>query len=586
MKILKVLQNKIERFLGGIKLKLQLRQIEIKGFKPYKDVKVVCFSENTVIEGDNGQGKSSIADAITYALLGTGVDGVEKAGTKLINNESKDMYVILMFDVDGEEHILTRSKKGNKSDLILDANSIDQVELMNWIKQKELFLSIFSPDYFISMTPKEQKELLQKYLGEIKFEEVINKMGIEGQALIDDAFMVPQLYIDRKREELKEADSREAFLKGFVAGKSNIEIPEEKVFSHQEELAKRKAELEALNAKPTQLHDISNKIAQHKELNNQLSVLSSRKYKLENDSMVFPQEQCIKEKESERKYLLERHKDIKNRINEVQSVICPQCGNEFVLMADLKAKLESELNTVIEKGKSVATEILELQDALSKKKIEYETEVRKQLDEVIREINDIQSKIIATDLSKLQSENDEYFEGIQVEKKAINQLIYSLENEQREVEAFNKNRMQLIEQNDKNKQEVEVAKTELSTFEPLREKLNRDIERAKKFNSTKLKMQSEFIGQFLDKVNIQFQKIVKSTGEVKDDFKLQYEGKDFNLLSTSERIKAGLEISNLLMNATGYIYPVFVDNAESITQIPQLETQMIVAKVKEGEVLR
>lgn len=567
-------------------MKLQLRQIEIKGFKPYRDVKVVCFAENTVIEGDNGQGKSSIADAICFALLGTGADGVEKAGARLLNNESKDMYVILMFEVDGEEHILTRAKKGNKSELILDTNSVDQVELMNWIKQKELFLSIFNPTYFTSLTPKEQKELLQKYLGEISFDEVIKNMGSEGQMLIDDCFMVPQLYIDRKREESNETDSRENFLKGFVVGKGNIEVPEEKVFSEQEELDKRKAELEAFNSKPTHLHDISAQVEKHKELTNHLSVLSTRKYKLENDNMVFEEEKQIKEKESERKYLLERHKDIKNRMTEVQNVTCPQCGHEFDLMAELKAKLENELNTVIEKGKSVAAELLDLQDALSKKKTEHEIEVKKQIDEVLKEIDDTQSKITSANLSKLQFENDQFFEEIQLKKKAINQLIYSLENEQREVESFNKNRQQLLEQQEKDIQAVEAAKTELSTFESLREKLNRDIERAKKFNSTKLKMQGEYIGQFLDKVNVQFQKIIKATGEIKDDFKLQYEGKDFNLLSTSERIKAGLEISNLLMNATGYVYPVFVDNAESIVDIPQIETQMIAAKVKEGEVLR
>lgn len=567
-------------------MKLQLRQIEIKGFKPYKDVKVVRFSENTVIEGDNGQGKSSIADAVCFAFLGTGADGVEKAGAKLLNNESKDMYVMIMFEVDGDEHILTRAKKGNKSELILDTNSIDQVELMNWIKQKDLFLSIFNPVYFTGMAPKDQKELLQKYLGEISFDEVIKKMGSEGQVLIDDCFMVPQLYIDRKREESNETDSREDFLKGFVVGKGNIEVPEEKVFSEQEKLNKLKSDLDTLNDKPTQLHDISAQLEKHKELTNHLSVLSTRKYKIENDNAVFEEERQIKEKESERKYLLERHKDIKSRMTQIQSVTCPQCGHEFDLMAEFKAKLENELNTVIEKGKLVTAELLDLQDALSNKKTEHEIEVKKQIDEVLREIDGTQSKITSTDLSKLQLENNQFFEEIQLEKKAINQLIYSLENEKREVEAFNKNRQQAIEQNDKNKQEVDAAKTELATFEPLREKLNQDIERAKKFNATKLRMQGEFIGQFLDKVNVQFQKIVKATGEVKDDFKLQYEGKDFNLLSTSERIKAGLEISNLLMNATGYVYPVFVDNAESITVIPRLETQMIAAKVKEGEVLR
>lgn len=568
-------------------MKLQLRRIEMKGFKPYKDVKVVCFSENnTLIEGDNGQGKTSIADAITYALLGTGADGVEKAGAKLLNKESKDMYVILLFDVDGEEHILTRAKKGSKSDLILDTNSIDQVELMNWIKQKELFLSIFNPDYFTGLAPKEQKELLQKYLREISFDEVIKKMGSEGQALIDDAFMVPQLYIDRKREELKEADSRENYLKGFIDGKEEVEIPELKVFSNEEKLNSLRKSLDNLNARPTQLHDISEQVNKHKELTNQMSVLNTRKVKLETEYPVFPKEKQLNDKKIERERLLSEHKNLKAQVDNIQTITCPNCGTEIEAVAGIREQIQRQINDVIAKGKSVAVKILNIQDALDREKENYENERNCSIKELADQITDIQKQIQEIDISTLQTENDKYFNELQAEKADIQQQIQTIENQKHEVNLFNQNRQQLIDQNEKNKQAVEAARAELETFEPLRTKLNQDIERAKKFNSTKLKMQSEYIGQFLNKVNIQFQKLVKSTGEIKDDFKLQYEGKDFNLLSTSERIKAGLEISNLLMNATGYIYPVFVDNAESIVDIPQLETQMIAAKVKEGAVLR
>ena len=568
-------------------MKLQLRKIEMKGFKPYKDTKVVLFSENnTVIEGDNGQGKTSIADAITYVLLGTGSDGVEKAGSKLLNKESKDMYVILLFDVDGEEHILTRAKKGSKSDLILDTNSIDQVELMNWIKQKELFLSIFNPDYFTGLAPKDQKELLQKYLGEISFDEVIKKMGSEGQVLMDDAFMVSQLYIDRKREELKETDSRENYLKGFIDGTAEIEIPEEKVFNSEEKLNSLKESLDKLNAKPTQLHDISEQVNKHKELTNQLSVLSTRKVKLENEHKIFQEEKQLNDKKIERERLLSEHKNLKAQLDNIQTITCPNCGTEIEAVSGIRGQIQGQINDVIAKGKSVAVEILNIQDALDREKENYENERNSSIKELANQIEDIQKRIQGADISTLQNENDKYFNELQAEKTDIQKQVQEFENEKRDIDNFNMNRQQLIEQSEKNRQVVEAAKAELSTFEPLRTKLNQDIERAKKFNSTKLKMQGEYIGQFLDKVNIQFQKIIKSTGEIKDDFKLQYEGKDFNMLSRSECIKAGLEISNLLMNATGYIYPVFVDNAESIVDIPQLETQMIAAKVKEGAVLR
>ncbi len=568
-------------------MKLRLKQIQMKGFKPYKDVKVICFSENnTVIEGDNGQGKTSISDAITYVLLGTGSDGTEKAGSKLLNKESKDMYVILMFDVDGEEHILTRAKKGSKSDLILDTNSIDQMELMNWIKQKELFLSIFNPAYFTGLTPKEQKELLQKYLGEISFDEVIKKMGSEGQQLIDDAFMVPQIYIDRKRDELKEADDRENYLKGFIDAKEVKDVPELKVFSDEEKLKDLYEELNILNAKPTPLHDITGQINKQNELNKQLHDLNMAKAKMETDYTIFPEEKQLNAKKIERESMLSQHKNLKNQLDNIKVVVCPKCGTEIEAVTGIREQIQQQLNDVIAKGKSVAAEILDIQDLLERKKADHEKIVQGELEKINQGIAEIQQKLKDNDISTLQAENDKYLNDLQAEKNAIQKQIYTLENEKRSIEQFNANRQQLIEQNKESEKAVEDAKAELETFEPLRVKLNQDIERAKKFNFTKLKMQGEYIGQFLDKVNIQFQKIVKSTGEIKDDFKLQYEGKDFNLLSTSERIKAGLEISNLLMNATGYIYPIFIDNAESITVIPQLETQMIAAKVKAGEALR
>lgn len=59
--------------------------------------------------------------------------------------------------------------------------------------------------------------------------------------------------------------------------------------------------------------------------------------------------------------------------------------------------------------------------------------------------------------------------------------------------------------------------------------------------------------------------LVKTTGELKDDFKFTFDGKDYRWLSASEKIKAGLEVANLLARLTGLRYPTFIDNAECIT---------------------
>jgi hypothetical protein len=75
------------------------------------------------------------------------------------------------------------------------------------------------------------------------------------------------------------------------------------------------------------------------------------------------------------------------------------------------------------------------------------------------------------------------------------------------------------------------------------------------------------------------EKVVKSTGEVKDCFEVLYDDKELMLLSNSERVRVGLEISNLINNKTGLKIPLFLDNAESITHYEKPDTQIVEAVV-------
>lgn len=50
----------------------------------------------------------------------------------------------------------------------------------------------------------------------------------------------------------------------------------------------------------------------------------------------------------------------------------------------------------------------------------------------------------------------------------------------------------------------------------------------------------------MNRASIKLFDVVKTTGEVKNTFRFTYDGKDYRWLSTSEKIKAGLEVSALL----------------------------------------
>ena len=91
----------------------------------------------------------------------------------------------------------------------------------------------------------------------------------------------------------------------------------------------------------------------------------------------------------------------------------------------------------------------------------------------------------------------------------------------------------------------------------------------------------------MNQVEIALNEVVKSTGEVKDVFKFTYGGRRYDRLSLSEKIRAGLEVSELVKRLTGRNYPVFIDNMESVDELTNVRPtgQIIMAKCVRGAAL-
>ena len=84
----------------------------------------------------------------------------------------------------------------------------------------------------------------------------------------------------------------------------------------------------------------------------------------------------------------------------------------------------------------------------------------------------------------------------------------------------------------------------------------------------------------MNRVSISLYDVVKSTGEVKDVFRFEYNGRRYERLSLSEKIRAGMEVSELMKRLTGRNYPVFVDNMESVDDLNNVRPtgQVLMAK--------
>ena len=88
-------------------------RLKLSGFLSYRDPVEVDFSGFSMacISGQNGAGKSSILDAITYALFGQ----ARKTGEALIHSNSEAAEVALTFEYEGNQYRIQRILPRGKS---------------------------------------------------------------------------------------------------------------------------------------------------------------------------------------------------------------------------------------------------------------------------------------------------------------------------------------------------------------------------------------------------------------------------------------------------------------------------------------
>ena len=173
---------------------MKIDYIKTKGFRSHKEIFETDLYDITKITGKNRSGKSNILYAIINILLGTNLSGDEKQC--LINKNCDTSYGEMRFtDNTGMQHTIIRSKnrfdnKGNV--LLLDGKPVTQAELTSFYKDKKLFLSIINPLYFLSKKPADQKELVDKYLSDIKPKEIFDRLSTNEQNLLLEKYYKEQ----------------------------------------------------------------------------------------------------------------------------------------------------------------------------------------------------------------------------------------------------------------------------------------------------------------------------------------------------------------------------------------------------------
>ena len=164
-------------------MNIRFDRIDIENFRSIQRANICLSNQGTVIvkgineyedkATSNGSGKSSVFEAIIFALFEETSAGEKDVANRIINN---GYSVTLYFSIDGDNYVISRTSSGSKSTVIIHKNDID-ISARNKTDTNKLILeilginkSIFLDSIFLSqnantnlasLTPTARKERLE-----------------------------------------------------------------------------------------------------------------------------------------------------------------------------------------------------------------------------------------------------------------------------------------------------------------------------------------------------------------------------------------------------------------------------------------
>ena len=367
-------------------MKVKFHKVIIDNFLSFGHVEVAL--ENcgyTLVEGinhnpkdgakSNGSGKSSIFNAICYALTGETINGLSNNLNNIITKG--DMGVELEFSVDDNFYDIKRTRdiKGH-ANLKIFINGEDKSgkgvrESEEVLKQclpdinsdligEVIIVEQGMPQKFSNNTPSGRKELLEKLShSDFMLEDIKNRVDSRFAEL---SKKLNDLEIDKSKEEAVKSYTEANLVKKETELKTfDVEVDFDKnIATINEEITDLNEQLTSTELNQTFL---KNRLD---EINNQLIDLANKKQKaLAEETKTFNEHNLsvktlISEKQNSKKLLLEEITKLKN-IKDV----CPLCGQK---LPHVHKQDTSELEN---KVKTLDDELLELNNKDSRQETAY-----------------------------------------------------------------------------------------------------------------------------------------------------------------------------------------------------------------------
>ena len=330
-----------------------------------KEQLTLVLGENLDQGGDdagsrNGTGKTTIINALSYALYGNALTNIKR--NNLINKtNSKGMLVTLHFEKDGTDYRIERGRSPNimkffvndEEQELIDESQGDSRKTQEFLNgllgmSHDMFKHIVAlntyTEPFLSMRQNDQRAIIEQLLG-------ITLLSEKAESLKEQ--------IKQTRDAITEETAK---IEGIQTANSKIENTIESLQSTQKAwLAKKKNDSEKLTKSIDELEhlDIDKELDAHEKLAN---------WNEHNNAIM-----ALKKEHSTLEPALQRAnksvEKLKKDIADLEDATCYACGQ--TLQEDKKAEIEE-------------TKTKELDDSL-----QYLNEIKTKLEEVVKSLEDI-----------------------------------------------------------------------------------------------------------------------------------------------------------------------------------------------------
>lgn len=630
--------------------KIRLTRLVLYNFKGLKYLELDAGGQNLSVYGDNGTGKTTIADAFYWLLFGKDSAGRSDFDIKTLDKDGKPIHFIdhsvaAKIRVNGSEFELEkiyrekwvrqrgsvdREFQGHETEYLIDGIPKSKSEYTAFIKgivDEDIFRLLTNPMYFNNnLDKKARRTMLFDVFGDISDADVLaanfavlgDLAELTGSHTLDE---IKTATAQRKRRLATDIqsipnriDEASRFINGSIketADEIKLSLEKYKIWLAEKEEAlrevntdtaadeyRRKAreeirELEAVAIEErNKARDEWSKAA--REASNAESVLSSSVYNIGNlansnefyEKRIHSGEKMLEELRKEWQEVFDSKYDSDNKCRfcgqhlpteQIEAAVAKFNANKARELeringdADGVKKRIADLKSNIERNSAEIKALEEERLRIEHRKAELE-EAFKAADAKISEINAKHEAIIAEKKNALAE-----WENSRSVDATVAEVRISLESDisliRAKIRALNDD-LTTIKNNEMFEARISELEADARRLSAEYEKLERTEYLIGEFTKIKASMLEE-------KINSKFKyakfKLFETqiNGGIAETCEVTYNGVPYSVLNNAMKINIGIDIINAFAEAYGVTGVIFLDNAESVTEIFNSTSQLV-----------